>query len=111
MKKIIFILFTLIPLCFSVFSQGGIVDWKQMKLLGKVKSITEIYCSVLPKPKAGEILINCRTKIFTTLFNNKGNRIETVESDAEERLSWKITYKYDNKDNLIEDFELDAGGN
>lgn len=109
MSKSIFLLLFLCS-CFASSAQGEYLNWEKMKLRGKVKSVTESY-SYPPssyKLKEGKVFLPNQTGIFTDIFNNKGNRIKSTLT--RDNLSWVNVFRYDDKENLIEDFETDAGG-
>ncbi|MFH1004720.1 MAG: hypothetical protein V1781_04395 [Bacteroidota bacterium] len=90
---------------------------QKMNLCGKVKSITEISYRALEK--SGKIIKGEKEiRVFLgndkhILFNDKGNIIEKILYwlwDDGNTYSAKLTYKYDEKENLIEKNECKSDG-
>jgi len=72
-------------------------DRSELNLKGNVKSLREIYYTVIDK--LGEIQKENKQGESYTLFNNKGNMIEQNSYNRNNR---KFIFKYDDKGNKIE---------
>jgi hypothetical protein len=75
-------------------------DLAKLKLTGKVKSLREIKFKA--EEKFGEIQSEDIVGKNVLVFNEKGNKIEECQYDADDSLDHKYTYKYDDKGNVIE---------
>jgi len=75
-------------------------DMAKMKLVGKVKILTEIKYKALDN--FGEIQTGDIEGKNVVVFDEKGTKIEESQFDSNDSLEHKYTYKYDDKGNEIE---------
>jgi len=95
------IFFTLISLCFILFSfigeKGNKIknDLSELNLKGRVKTLTEIEYKVLPN--TGKIQEGDMMYKYIYSFNENGNFIESDSYNPDGSLDGKYIYAYDNK--------------
>ena len=77
-------------------------DWAKSNLKGKIKSVRESYYRAEKQPGNTEKSFESRGG-FETVFNTQGYKISYTAHESDGRISSKSLYKYDDKNNLIEE--------
>lgn len=101
MNKIYHLLTFLIFNC-ACSAENKDSDWAKSNLNGKIKSVKESHYRAEKQPGNTEENFESRGG-FETVFNMQGYKMSYTSHESDGRISSKSLYKYDDKNNLIEE--------
>lgn len=86
-------------------NKGKLKEYCEYTATGKLK-VKEIY----EYDERGKYVYNSKRKLKrSTLYDEKGNKIEECSYNGEAELNWKYTSQYDERGNQIEVCEYEEG--
>ena len=112
MQKPILILPALIFIFSNCVGQTAFKNWEKLQLKGRIKTLTEKFCEppLRIQFEQQESIIPEKTSIEVYQFNWRGDVVQCITTAPSQGLSWLEVFRYDDKNNLTEYFESDAGG-